>query len=74
LADKYQETVGLHLIPKVGTKKRVLYDQFLMVVFTDLESCGLWMHRKSVDLALHFRNLKLMEEILKNAKSVRFIK
>ena len=74
LADKYQETVGLYLIPKVGTKKRVLYDQFLMVILTDLESCGLWMHRKFVDLTLHFRNLKLMVEMLENAKSVRFIK
>jgi hypothetical protein len=66
--------VGLYLIPKVGTKKRVLYDQFLMVILTDLESCGLWMHRKFVDLALHFRNLKLVAEMQENAKSVRFIK
>ena len=63
LADKYQETAGLQLIPKVGTKERALYDQFLMVIFTDLESCGLWTHRKFVDLALHSRNPKLMEEL-----------
>lgn len=63
LAYKYQETAALQLIPKVGTKERAVYDQFLMVIFTDLESCGLWTHRKFVDLVLHSRNLKLMREL-----------
>jgi hypothetical protein len=40
LADQYQEAMGLQLTPKVRTKERALYDQFLMVIFTDLESCG----------------------------------
>ena len=63
LADKYQEKTSAPLLPKAGTHERAIYDQFLMLIFSDLEGAGLWMHRRFIDLALHSANLDLMKEL-----------
>lgn len=63
LAEKYQDAAGLHLVPKPGTKERALYDQFLMVIFLDIEALGLWTHRKFIDLALYSSNSDLMNDL-----------
>ena len=63
LAEKYQEAAGVRLVPASGTKERALYDQYLMVIFNDVESLGLWTHRKFIVLAQHAIRPELMEEI-----------
>jgi glutathione S-transferase len=63
LAEKYQDAAGLYLVPKPGTKERALYDQFLMVIFLDIEALGLWTHRKFIDLALYSSNSDLMNDL-----------
>ena len=63
LAEKYQDAAGVQFIPKSGTKERALYDQFLMVIFNDIESLGLWTHRKFIDLAQHASPPEVMQEL-----------
>ena len=63
LAERYQEPAGMRLVPASGTKERALYDQFLMVIFNDLESLGLWTHRKFIVLAQNAKRPELMEEL-----------
>ena len=63
LAESYQEAAGVKLNPQSGTKERALYDQFLMVIFNDIESLGLWTHRKFIDLALHAARPEVMQEL-----------
>jgi glutathione S-transferase len=63
LAEKYQNIAGIELVPKSGTKARILYDQFLMVIFSDIEALRLWTHRKFVDLAQYSSNLELMKDL-----------
>ena len=63
LADKYQKKTHGRLLPKAGTRERAIYDQFLMLIFSDLEGAGLSMHRRLIDLALHSANLDLMKEL-----------
>jgi glutathione S-transferase len=50
-------------VPKPGTKERALYDQFLMMIFLDIEALGLWTHRKFIDLALYSSNSDLMNDL-----------
>lgn len=63
LAERYQGAAGVQLVPTSGTKERALYDQFLMVIFNDIESSGLWTHRKFIDLAQHAARPDVMQEI-----------
>jgi len=63
LAEKYQEKAGIKLIPPPGTQERARFDQFLMIIFTDLESFGLYTHRKFIDLAQHASNLDRMKQL-----------
>ena len=63
LAEKYQKAAKVELIPEPGTKERAYYDQFLMVIFNDIESLGLWTHRKFIDLPQYTKNPELMEKL-----------
>ena len=35
LADKYREKTSAPLLPEAGTRERAIYDQFLMLIFSD---------------------------------------
>ncbi len=66
LAENYQRAAGVELVPLSGTKERAYYDQFLMLIFNDIESLGLWTHRKFIDLAQHASRPEIMKEIRYN--------
>merc|ERR1711977_11346 len=42
------------IVPSAGTKERGLYDQTLSVLVTELDTQGLWMHRKHEAMGKHF--------------------
>ena len=41
-------------IPKVGTKERGIYDQTLYMIVSELDSQGLWIHRKHETMGKYF--------------------
>jgi len=59
LGDKYRDTSSdsdsnLLLVPRAGTKERGLYDQTMSVIQSELDSQGLWIHRKHEVMGEHF--------------------
>jgi glutathione S-transferase len=53
LGDKYRDDKNL-LVPRAGTKERGLYDQTMSVIQTELDSQGLWIHRKHEAMGEYF--------------------
>merc|ERR1712224_455897 len=47
-------TTSRLVVPSVSTKERGLYDQTLSVLVTELDTQGLWMHRKHEAMGKHF--------------------
>jgi glutathione S-transferase len=58
LGDKYRDsdsdTSNSLLVPRAGTKERGLYDQTMSVIQTELDSQGLWIHRKHEVMGEYF--------------------
>ncbi|EEC43669.1 predicted protein [Phaeodactylum tricornutum CCAP 1055/1] len=51
LGDCYPES---NLVPRPGTRDRALYDQYVCCILSELDSQGLWIHRKHQAMGQYF--------------------
>jgi glutathione S-transferase len=54
LADRYADGSTAKLVPAAGTRERALYDQTVCCILSELDSQGLWIHRKHEALSQYF--------------------